>query len=217
MNSGADSQRPSPGSGSAPADPWLLWAVHHATVFGLHTPRDREMLAQWCRIFSLGDFTPAEYTEATDWLALHNPPDRREQHLHALHERVCNVRSARCHREGPPEDPRGTCCLCDSTGLVVVPKYPGMRTAGGGVVPDNGYPYATAVLCSCAMGRWVQSRQRAVNPPRKTLEEYETEVARECWQEEMGRRHARLLEGVGVQAYTREADRVLGPIARRTP
>jgi hypothetical protein len=122
------------------------------------------MIAEWAIDFRRWGYTPAELDEATSWLATHQPPRYRSEHLPGLIERVRSRREKQS--QAPPEDARGECALCGGCGRVIVPRP--------GCDPCGGRWYTQAVLCRCPLGRWYGDRLAA--RCQLTLDAYEREV-----------------------------------------
>jgi len=155
---------------------WDKWLNYHATIFAL---RDREglaMLESWRKVFEGARYTGLELEEATDWLAGHEPPRYRSDHLPALHRRILQTRAVHYRRPEVEPDTKGTCTVCGGTGLVNVPHPRGI--AQGYWVPiklargSETTLYTATVLCTCALGRWMAQRGNP-DKPQMRLEEYE--------------------------------------------
>lgn len=70
-----------------------FWAQYHASLFGLHTDADLEMLLAWARLFEKHGYTPDELMQASDFMAIHNPCPKWE-HLRAIKDAIFQQRSA---------------------------------------------------------------------------------------------------------------------------
>ncbi len=154
------------------------WAVHHGTVFGL-SESETPTLLSWEG--ALGA-TAEELYSATAALAT-NPRQFGESearfagkltlHLTLLVSQIREQRSAAVSQQADPRDTLGTCTLCSSSGWVIVPHPNGL--ADGEWVPQRkargGASYYTvAVLCSCALGRWMGQHRKSAG---LTLQQYD--------------------------------------------
>jgi hypothetical protein len=135
------------------------WADYHASMFGLQNEGDVRMLAAWCDLFHSAGYEVAELVDATRFIATHDPPKFRTDHLAALQARIRERRNVLAPSNVPDDHPLGNCTLCNSTGRIVVPLIPGMLTVGGKLIPDDGRWRTCAVLCRCNIGRWFADRQ----------------------------------------------------------
>lgn len=151
-------------------DWYAAWVVRYAETFGISEERDVKTLLSWHA--ALGA-TELELNTALDTLA--RQPDRLTQsggrylaggrmlaHLHALHAAVRDFRAIDA-RPGAvvKDDGMGTCDRCLSTGWVVVPHLKCVKDGEWVPAMVGGKPvtYTVAVVCNCALGRWVRDRQ----------------------------------------------------------
>lgn len=132
---------------------WDDWAAKHAMIFGLTSPGDAAMFGAWREVFARAGYTSEELNEATDYIAVNNPPRYRNEHLGAINRRVTERRRVmRLHNQEQAEregiEAHG---LCDGTGRVLVPHL--------SCVIDGEwlYPwYTVCVLCSCHKGERIR-------------------------------------------------------------
>lgn len=177
---------------------WQAWIDRHAAIFALTTEQDARMLMEWCGLFAAAGWTPAELTEATDWIALHSPPRFRSEHLAALQERVRGRRQGRPPADEAPDE-MGRCTLCHGAGLVSVPSPKALALDRWGTM---------AVACHCALGLWFSSHGGHL-----ALNVYE--VSFPDWRERV-RQHTELLtRRTRTSAATKAVDDALGEIERR--
>lgn len=174
------------------ASEWFSsWVTRHASVFGVNDDADLATLMAWEPVFAAARATPLEMAAATDWLARNSStfgsvPERYAGkmigHLSAIQRALREVRSVSRgeveKRDRQQAERLGTCSLCGSTGMVRVPQpkhcingewRPVKIARGGGPVY-----YHAAVLCSCALGRWIGQRQHdGGGKLQMTLEQFE--------------------------------------------
>ena len=182
---------------------WDEWIHHHATIYALTGERDIAMLLEWARLFDAAGFGPMELTEASDWLAVNNPPRFRNDHLQALLGRAKAVRTALTTKplaELAGVAPGASCAICEGVGTVTVPNP---KALARGKWAD------AAVTCCCPLGRWIKSQDRR---GWQTLEDYENEVP--DWQELTRKRKAELLAWSRSASLAGSLDATLGPILR---
>ena len=179
---------------------WKDWGTHHAVVFGMTFPRELEQIQAWGQILARDGYTPAEATEATDWMAAHSPPERRGQMLPRL---VGHLRSARERRAAAPQSNPEDCRLCGSpaSGRVPVPDYDAIARTHSW--------YWTTVTCRCALGRWKAGQRVEL----VTLEQYEG--AHPSLWEDVRRHFEALREYSEAAREATDLDAVLGRILRR--
>ncbi len=165
------------------------WAKHHATIFGLVTEQEVQMLMSWRSMFEADGVTVQDLFAVSNWLASHKPPTFRTQHLNAIQERLKSWRIERMLTDKAAEieaaeTDRGVCLTCNNSGLAIVP-HPESIHAGQWV----GHCYSFAVICNCIRGRSVlaidmlrqseadekaaEKRLKAKKVTRITIEEYE--------------------------------------------
>lgn len=178
---------------------WTRWAERHGGLFGLIEDKDAGMLLELCEHFARQGHTPAELTEATEWLALNAPPRFRTEHLAALQERLREQRRRAGLRRPAAEDDRGACVDCRGTALVSVPT---LKAPPGSCV-------TMAVVCGCPLGR--SFRQR--NPNWLTLAQYE--LARPDWRREVREQAERSPREANAARAAGDLDRALGPVLDR--
>ncbi len=190
------------------ADWFERWVKHHATVFGMDRAEDLATFLSWRKLFLRVGYTEAELREATDWLALNDPPTWRVEHLKAIQARI---RSRRIElREQKPADGSGEsypdCHICHGAAWVIVPD---LRAVSGG--EWNG-KHTCAVLCSCPYGHKESLRHKKFVPVR--LSSYERRNP--GWADQVERHRvesaAVAKESEAAQAVTAAADKRRGPI-----
>ena len=103
------------------ADELTQWAQYHATLFGLDTERDAEMLLAWVDVFREAGYDAGELREASQWLAAHDAPRYRSDPLAAIQAHVRQRRERQLTRRDQAPDDRGACTLCGGSGRVIVP------------------------------------------------------------------------------------------------
>jgi hypothetical protein len=186
---------------------WDAWAAKHATTFGLIDQRDGAMLREWVRLFAAEGYAPAELAEATAWLATHNPPEFRSQHLARLTERLRGLRAAsarKADRNPDPEVAGPSCPDCGDLGAVSVPH---LKNRPGGPW------YEACVACSCRKGELLWHARREAVPGWLTLAHYE--MFNPMWRDQAEGRRQSLLRRGNANIRAGELDKLLGRIMGR--
>lgn len=169
---------------------------------------EADMVAHWAALLANEGFAADELAAASEWLVVHDPPKWRDKHCDRLKERVLSQRVL-SRSVGPRPDDPGTCCLCGGSGMVSVPGCAGLVTRSGATL-DGAEPWSLfAVLCRCALGRWLRPRQGDENR-RLTLDDYEK--LNPDWRQQLERRGRLLRQRGEVGDLTRSVDAVLGAL-----
>ena len=205
------------------------WVSHHATVFGLTAESDTRTLSAWLPVFSTGGHTVEDLFAVTDYLAAHPEALNREErfsgklacHLAAILDRLKEIRAIVYQKDVKAhEHERGTCTLCSGSGYVIVPhpkavhdgQWVPVKTARAG--PSW---YTAAVLCTCALGRWVGEHVKEEKRPMSL--EYYTQAINPYWREHMAQRQASHLARAQLQEpdenLQKTFNRILEDIATR--
>lgn len=166
---------------------WDKWIIHHLTLFGKQRSADWiETVDSWRQVFAPAGYTADELTEASNWIAIHNPPTWPAEHLAALMSRLHTQRQDQVRKYTQEPEDRGTCVGCGNSGLVVVPHWKCM--VGGVWVTTRGVYYEMMVLCHCYFGRRLMTQ----HPEWVTIMQYE--MAYPMWKDAWKRRWAELNE-----------------------
>lgn len=187
---------------------WTEWIGLHRNLFAMTYDKDADVVASWARLLRGKGYTPEEAAAASQWLAMHSPPRKREYHPQALQDRIEVVRRNPRSERGTSDVPVVDCTLCGGTGTVQVAKPESY---------ERRQYHTSAVLCRCPLGRWILSDQRdrfpRMKPPKKpmtTLEEYEREFPE--WRKMLEDMRRWLHEELHAAQLAREADRRHGPL-----
>jgi hypothetical protein len=190
---------------------WTDWISYHSTIFALNTESDLNMLTEWARLFQMAGWTPTELKQASEWLALHEPPAYRSQHLVALQKRLPYARQ---QKGAPPAamdgEDCGRCVVCLGTGFVTVPNHKYANEPRGSI--HHGKFYTCVVTCHCSRGRW---REQHCSRDGGILSLAEYEARWPWWREEMAQHEALLKQRTRSLAHAKAVDEALGAIKAR--
>ena len=177
---------------------YAQWAAYHCEVFGLGD-RDLKTLLSWRELFLTAGYQAGELRAATDAIAL-DPgslggmyQSKMTAHLTAIQSRIRNGRAIVLERSKPSERERGTCTKCGGCGYVTVPHPASIRDGEWKpmlVARANATYYTAAVVCSCALGRWLvdngkTKRRRTTGTDDRILRLEDYERINPDWQEQL--------------------------------
>lgn len=187
------------------------WAGYHADLFGMTSESDVRMLTSWVAPFTGYGFTADELVEASQFMAIHDEPQFRNQHLGGIKSRIANQRQkARATARGTHESKYGSCSLCSDCGFATVPGA-GCVTHGGNTIPSDSLT-TVAVLCSCWAGRNMAANQDQKKPMR-TLEDYSREFP--GWKDDMDRIRGIRAQDAKLSSVASGLDKTFGPILKK--
>lgn len=118
---------------------WEDWAEQHKQTFAWDRPELLQTLVRWARLFQGAGFAPREMADASEWVALHDPPRYPDGHLRSLLDRA---RAARAAHARPTAEDWAECPDCGSTGVVSVPSWNHVARRW----------YTAGVACTCNAG-----------------------------------------------------------------
>lgn len=149
------------------------WAQHHSEVFGL-TNEEFNTVLSWERYFVANGFHHHDLEEATRVLAA-DPPfmvrmageakylGKTTVHLAALEKFMRDGMARTFQRQAETyASEHGDCTVCSGTGRVVVPHHASIKRGQWAPIRVGKLPpyFATcAVMCSCALGKWMADKQ----------------------------------------------------------
>ena len=196
-------------------DEFKAWCKQHAALFGAV---EAVSFLAWRRVFEAAGYTAAELAEASDWLALNRLPRWPNEHLAGITVRIKDRRAVEYRREVQVSDDGelGTCTLCGGSGRVIVPHRLGVRNASWVAIRlTRGLAshYTEAVLCRCALGRWVGSRIFSEEQRPSTLADYEK--INPHWPEQMRARQKEMLAAVDAAGVPESAEEVQRMLVQR--
>jgi hypothetical protein len=182
------------------------WVLYHARVFGMDRDQEYATFASWRKMFLGAGFTREELFEATEWLAVNDPPAFRDGHLRRLQQRIRGRRSDTLIRPHEVES-YPDCRDCGGTGLIC--GLPDLRTVSGG----EWHGHATcAVVCPCGWGARVCLRQQSAEDRHRIMVLAVYEQHNPAWRQQLAIRREYELARVEAHAASRGADRLFGPL-----
>lgn len=189
------------------------WTQHHSRVLGIADPINELTFQAWRKFFEVLDCGADDLEAASNHLGASGSSARPAEQLASITRFLRDRISIEYKREAEQhEQERGDCVKCRGIGRVIVPHVAGLKDGEWRPVQkarSASTYYTMAVLCDCALGRWMRQKYDAEKCP-MFIETYSLQNPR--WPQQLRQRsleYAMQVEATGVSPKAEEVQAIL--------